>query len=267
MSTRTFQDEYPLAGVKAKIERASHSLEKLEVEANQFLGGGSYALIDRVDPTTKAQSVYITGPEPPLQFSVLSGEIIYQLRSCLDHLVWALVLKNGGGPGRHLQYPICETPQDFRESERKKLKGVSLSARELIEENQPYKISENIQHNFLYVLQELNNVDKHRLLILLVAAITRLHSPEQRTATKFGDLSLTRFYPLTGVQRPTNSGTEILRSSSGKPKIDLTSIGKPKLHLAFENFGVLTEQPIIGILEQVKNRVEKLVMLFEPQFS
>lgn len=44
------------------------------------------------------------------QWRLQIGEILFNLRSCLDHLAWQLVILDGGKPGEYTQFPIRETP-------------------------------------------------------------------------------------------------------------------------------------------------------------
>ena len=56
---------------------------------------------------------------------MILGEILYDLRSSLDHLVWQLVLANGQTPGRHNEFLITTDHQSWQQTKGRALKGVS----------------------------------------------------------------------------------------------------------------------------------------------
>jgi hypothetical protein len=115
-------------------------------------------------------------PTPPL-WSVMSGNIVHNLRSALDHLVWQMVLANGveapregtGGNG----FPIKRTPPGKGETFESifvangKLVGVHPDHIALIEDCQPYKILSkggSPEQHVLAMLDKLWQIDKHRHL-------------------------------------------------------------------------------------------------------
>ena len=98
------------------------------------------------------------------------GEILYNLRSALDHLVWRLVLVNGEEPGRHNAFPIVNDESKWDEVKTRKLKGLSRDVAARIERLQPYTGGIGLQFNvFAFrTLHTLCNIDKHRYLMLAV---------------------------------------------------------------------------------------------------
>ena len=110
-------------------------------------------------------------PSPP--WGVIAGEIVHNLRSALDGLVWQLVLLHGDEePGEHNQFPIYTTDKLKKPGKPERLasmlRGVGNTHRAFIEEVQPYLGSDSPHdqnHRFsLDWLQWLSNTDKHRFL-------------------------------------------------------------------------------------------------------
>ncbi len=113
-------------------------------------------LVDRIDPV-------------PVDFQVSIGQVLYNLRSALDHLAWQLVIANNGNPGKSTSFPIVDDVLDERGNVRT-LKiggGVHPNAWALIEAAQPYHRTDDPTLDPLWILNELGNIDKHRLLIVL----------------------------------------------------------------------------------------------------
>lgn len=105
--------------------------------------------------------------ELPMEWSILAGEIIYNVRTALDHLAWQVVLRCGGQPTRQTAFPIFADEDSFDESSQRMLAGMSEEARVLIRALQPFVTGrDHPQMETLWVLHELHNIDKHRVLHL-----------------------------------------------------------------------------------------------------
>ena len=102
---------------------------------------------------------------PPI-WSVFIGEIAYNLRSSLDHLIWQLVIHNGNIPTKHNQFPIFANKIKYDKAAKRYLKGVCLHSCKLIEESQPFH-KVNREGAYLWILHSICNIDKHRHLNLV----------------------------------------------------------------------------------------------------
>ncbi len=92
------------------------------------------------------------------------GDFVYNLRSGLDQLSWQLCLSGGGDRGRDTIFPIYE--RDDANSEKmflKRVKDMPFDAILIIRELQPYKRGADYSKHPLWQLNELGNIDKHRL--------------------------------------------------------------------------------------------------------
>jgi len=138
----------------------------LKTEVQTFLDSGPYFTVGAYDPATHAweQRVRIAEPPPP-RLGVIVGEYVHDVRSALDHLVWQLILLDGGTPTRATQLPITDSPADFEQKAKRQLCGISDPHRALLEQAQPYHAGaiDLIDHP-LRVLRELSNVDKHQVV-------------------------------------------------------------------------------------------------------
>jgi hypothetical protein len=85
--------------------------------------------------------------------------------------VWELVLANGKvSPGKHHEFPICETANGFAKAvgHSRRLDGVHPDAIAAIQRLQPYADGVNVNHTFIWMLDKLTNINKHRRIILTV---------------------------------------------------------------------------------------------------
>lgn len=201
-----------LAGIGEKIKRAEENIKNLNCEIRSFiLANPSPYRIVREFQNDGLDYVF-TGYgelEVPPRFAVLTGEVIYLLRSSLDHLVWALVEKQGAAHTTSHQFPVCGTREKFIEAcKRRRIEGVSASAEKIIESVQPY-VSPDPKNYFLTKLDEWNIVDKHRLL-LVVAAAARLGDVLRMNPGE--DVTIKGMSPPY-LRRVTNEGVELFRIS------------------------------------------------------
>ena len=82
----------------------------------------------------------------------------------LDHLVWHLIEINGGTPEEGVSgFPIYNTVDEYNAGKTRKIAGSGKFVSHIIDRARPYKDGDI----YLWVLNKLNNIDKHRLLIAL----------------------------------------------------------------------------------------------------
>jgi len=154
-----------LEGVKAKIQRAQDEIERLAKDIANSCEVQRALFSEELRPDIGDKIWVFRGETPivPIEYSVRLGEIIYNLRSALDQLVWQLVNANYKTPGRHNEFPIFEDESRFNEAVKRKLKGVSQDSSDKIKEMQPF--CQNDEWDALKTLHVLCNIDKHRSVI------------------------------------------------------------------------------------------------------
>ena len=105
---------------------------------------------------------------PPDDLALMAGEVVYNLRSSLDHAVYALVRKNRG----QSQFPIFTDMCEFQVKGRPMIKGVPPAICTLIEKRQPYIHSATAPAlDPLAILNSFSNRDKHRELATVATAV------------------------------------------------------------------------------------------------
>jgi hypothetical protein len=105
---------------------------------------------------------------PPVSHSLIVDDILYNLRSCLDHLVHQLIVANTGAQPtyRTYEFPVFVTESQFNKNVDRLLRDVSPDGVERIKV-QPFTF-ERPRDTSLYNLNEMGPVDKHRLPLLAV---------------------------------------------------------------------------------------------------
>lgn len=161
-----------MKAILAKLIRADELLLNLAREVREFEASLSPPRVDKgYKSGTSTYAFFAHGDvEVPLRFAVLAGEVVHQLRSSLDHLIAHVVFSQGGAVTRVHQFPICSTQENYQHAvARGCLEGVPVRLQRRIEGCQPFNM-EDPRVSELLVVQELNNLDKHRLLVVVAAA-------------------------------------------------------------------------------------------------
>jgi hypothetical protein len=162
----------------AKVIRATEHLDAI----NRLIGSltsstEAYKIIKDADGKETINFLV----DPPPHVAILAGEIIYQLRSAIDHLTYDLVKLNPSGirlpsgwerrcdfplwlriPDEQIRCGHANPPLPFN-CFAKTLPGISKTAFSFIEGMQPYRTGEG-HHNVMAIIAKLSNIDKHRHL-------------------------------------------------------------------------------------------------------
>ena len=148
---------------------------------------------------------FVESTPTPHEWGAVIGDCLHNMRSALDHLVYALA-----GPAAssvRTEFPIFIDRDKFRSSEPRVLRGVAEAALTIIKWVQPYRWGLRASAHPLWVLHELNNIDKHRLLHVTGAA---MFDPDME---------------LFHVQNATHRFTEVVRSGPMKPDAVFAKMG------------------------------------------
>ena len=139
-----------------------------------------------IDPKTGKQALRIYGVEqPPVEWGIDIGEIAHNLRAALDGMTWQLALLKNPHPSQLTQFPVFLRGHTIRRRKARKGKGAPLPSfwgtergdgigghikslhpchQAALERFQPYKRGNGRTRSPVYLLHEINNADKHRLI-------------------------------------------------------------------------------------------------------
>jgi len=160
-----------LFSARLKIKRAKEHIVELDVAIRAFFDTKPYKVGTKRDPNTRRLIYNVACVEDvPMCIPVIAGEAIQCLRSALDHLAYQLVLAGSGGPNAsasRVYFPIYEDAAKYQAGKMGRIQGMRQNAINAIDAIQPYKGGKGEQ---LWVLNKLNNTDKHRLLVTVSSA-------------------------------------------------------------------------------------------------
>jgi hypothetical protein len=180
----------PIRGVMYKVDRAKVHIDALSELIKLWGEIQSKGLSSHDDLERGEHIVEIRPPELDMSIALIAGDFVCCLRSSLDHLVWQLIKVIGGEPSKRTCFPVLgENSLDAQLFFTKSVFGVPEEAIAIIRSLQPYQSGDAYKLHYLWILNTLWNIDKHRH-IPLHAAITEYvyeSGPKPLRVEKFED--------------------------------------------------------------------------------
>lgn len=155
-----------------KLARADEHLKALNDEVADFLAIRPYDVDTQQDgPRDDISAKVVYRHAPPDRLLMTIGDVLYNLRSALDHLAWSLA---GPKADRRTEFPIfCEERGFLGDRGRAKIHDMPAAAQTIIESLQPYKRSHSSpERTPLWMLQAACIEDKHRTFNLVAAGVS-----------------------------------------------------------------------------------------------
>jgi len=216
-----------LLGCAAKMRRAQVHLEELERQVFDWIRKEQpYRAIPEFDPQTGHGRIYLAEDLlRPLSelWGPLVGDLAHNLMSALDHLICQLAVAEGKEIDcERTEFPVCirDDPESQRYI-RSKTTGLATGDVDRIRDLQPYKRGK--RQDKLWLLNRINNIDKHRRLLLSIPAA---HGYE---LTIFR-LRPHQFRDVQAFPQNTKAGQDVARfrvefaDEAEKPYLDLKTI-------------------------------------------
>lgn len=188
-----------LRGPFAKLQRADELIQDFQTEINRFFNEERpFDLSIDDHPEDSSQCIVKLTPRfefPALKWGVRVGEIVHNLRSALDHLVWTLTILNGNtppnpipkrSPWRQVTFPIYLEPYPASQegiaipwtSEwPTQLWGIDERFRGALQIVQPFMEGPRAEMQVLWILNELWNIDKHRAVNIVDPVVEQILWP------------------------------------------------------------------------------------------
>jgi hypothetical protein len=167
----------PLVYVGMKVDRAQHHLDALDRELRRFDRKPSYTISRNEDVKNSLYIVRIEGKAAPQIIPMLLGDFICCLRSALDQLAWQLISIGPGGFKKRdegkIYFPIIAKPENWPPWS---LPFFPKESHSLLDKVQPYHRGAAFDKHPLWQLNELCNLDKHRVIPVNCSSLT-VHFP------------------------------------------------------------------------------------------
>jgi hypothetical protein len=150
--------------VKAKLDRSAVHLQSVQDAIVEYLNSCPGSIKCEYNVDAGSFTLLESPPSPTMMLAVLVGDAIHNLRSSLDLLAYELARN----PGRWTCMPVLGKPPTDKRGNLVPIKvsgGVEDAVLNVITENQPFQLGEKYGNHWLWVLDEMWNCDKHRLLL------------------------------------------------------------------------------------------------------
>ena len=237
-----------LAGIEEKLERADENILNLGVEINAFIKSSPDAGV--ANPKANRTQQWINAHKDrviPPRFGVLAGEIAHHWRSCLDHIAWGFSSDDYRRDNETaIAFPIYLAPPNKKTQPRydRYIEGITNpAALKLIADLQPYKATNPIDDP-LAIIHELDRVDKHHTLVLVVPGFdAQLIIPKSFLTTK-----VISAFELDEDSFP----------SDPTKKADF----KVSRQIAFAAFGQRKNQAVVPSLTHLSHEIRKIIRRF-----
>jgi hypothetical protein len=245
-----------------RFNRALEHIQAADKAIGRWLGSDAYRIVKEHDPKTRRTAYVARFGDLPTELPDLVGEAAHNMRSALDHLALALNTKgyaeaNGGAelPAAEVassSFPIYGNvsnkgqPMNGTDAFRSatSYRNMPQGAADLIEELQPYNRGEDFASDPLWIVHELNRIDKHRIDLAASAS-----APQQAISGSFPAIDEGKL----GIGGPVYDGKElswwVVSKGAEEPDADF----RFTRGVAFGEGTPLSGQPVVRSLHEVRN--------------
>jgi hypothetical protein len=243
-----------IRGVRLKIKQSREHIVGVGKMIPLFCESRPYTIETKPHPVAQIHhtTLYLARVQPvPDDIKLVVGDAIHNLRSSLDHLAWQLVEANGGTPSRKTYFPISESYEKYINSvSNGVLEGMSVDAQKLIGDCQRHAS----KNDTLWVIHELDRIDKHRLLITVVSTMDKWGVDVMKGQTMWFDEN--RFWPLVPGREIVNIPT----STYSREKPENFKLG---IDVGFGETEIAEGELVLPALTKMADFVDSLVNKFE----
>jgi hypothetical protein len=166
-------DRFPakLDSVAEKLRRADEHRRGLADEVDRFTSQPPYRVTESFDGGIHTLVAEVRA-QPPTRFAIILGDVLYNLRSALDHLIWQFALTTTSAPHRFTAFPIYDSAEDFKAKAR--IRDMPPGVAQLLEAMQPYQPGDTVLGwlgRELVDVRNMGNRDKHQTVHIVTALV------------------------------------------------------------------------------------------------
>jgi hypothetical protein len=253
-----------LALIQIKIERAKKHISDLNREVGAFYATKPYETGLKNDPQSGKLSHYLIKLDPiPINFATIAGDAIHNLRSTLDHLAQHLwLVNNPSRPDAEFNFPICNSASKYKSVIDREEKSLRQDAIEAFRKVEAYKGGKG---NHIWVLNRLDNIDKHRLILTIASAGGGLFvSDAFKAAFKDNPMLSNIVIPETLMFTPATPTILKVGDILGVVESEEDKNRKFPVHITFNEPQVFEGGPLLETLQHFADLVSNTVVLFKP---
>jgi hypothetical protein len=204
-----------------KIDRARKHVDDLEAEVGAFWATDPYEVETAGAPLTTGGSYRVKRITPlPESIPLIAGDAAHNIRAALDHFAWSAVAPQERGV--QTCFPIwnsvvVRTPDRWKKQVERQLRGASAQLIDAATNLEPWQSGRD---SLLWAIHELDRVDKHRLVLSVAVALTRIgfdgESYELAVVKKFSGANPAEPLFLEPIKwTPVEEGTVLFSAADG----------------------------------------------------
>ncbi len=253
---------------QVKLERAERHYAELQAVLKIFFSTNPYKISTRRNDAGKLVYYLSDVADVPVELSLITGDVIQNLRSALDHLAYDLWVREANGRGREdkIYFPIDKDEASYNRNKAGKTQGISAQSLAIIDSLSPYPGG----NDALWRIHTLNNRDKHRLLVTvgssfqsmdlgayMMANMRKMPDLPERMRANMPDLSL--FLRPADTLFPLAVGEELFiggEDDEENPKMQF------RFNIVLHEPGVVEGEPVTDVLSPMIAEVERIGPLF-----
>ena len=236
-------------GSELKIERANKHIADLKTLTEGVVNGDSCRLHIEKDGKTGNDTLKIDSIKPlPPDAVLIIGDAVHKLHTALDLMMSEIVRD----PDRYTRFPFFETRQEVvGQMDSGKIKAAGHEICDLIMNTiKPYRGG----NDTLYGLHDLDIVDKHRRLIVILDVVSITIDAEDEN----GKL------PVELVARIGPNG--LLNAGFGSGKLHIKNYEQPILDIRFGSGEIFAGDSVIETLNKLSQLVSGVVHAIEQKY-
>ena len=246
----------------SKIERAEKHIRDLQLASQAFFDSRPYEIIAEKNSDTAERTYYLGDiAEVPAEIIAICGDALHNLRSALDYLAFQII-RTRTKPSERSAFPIAKSSTIYMSSKaRREIEVARPDAIKYIDTLEPYKGGSDA----LWRLKELDDIDKHRLLLAVGTRYTaRRATPSERERLRKGFVGSHPGQPvptfvgmLLAVKnvRMLKRGDELFTI----PESEVEPYMQFSFNIAFNESGICEGEPMIETLHQMVKLVRRIV--------
>lgn len=248
------------ASSRLKVKRANKHISNVGLTVRRWLSSNFYVLSVYKKRRKWWVRCVVVKPFPAQQLALLVGDALHNLRSSLDILYFQI----SACPSKYTRFPIRDTREELESSllaalEKKQISGDVF--KHMLETVQPYKAG-----NFpLWALDEMNIIDKHKLLIPVVQflAIEDVCFEDEEGADEY-TMSLFPFGDYVSKGLPFDVDILDFDHPIGRPerRVTLKYYGHPTASIFFDD-APFTDKSVVPALSGIAEEVSRTIESFE----
>ena len=256
----------PLSDIRCKIDRADQQIKEFSAAIEKFKATHPYEIL-RQSNSQSGQIVYdvLRADDIPQSISAIAGDILQNLRTALDYIACAVVPGCRQNLSDKIYFPILKrapTSDQIKAAFDGKVKGASQTAIDKIASLKPYQGGDDV----LWRLNELNNINKHRLLVAVQSSAS-LIIPLKRPINLAVDEPSEVEQLLADTRVPIQGGFPLKKG--GQLFVDASLLKSDQdvellIEIAVNEPNICEGRPLFKVLRESFRRVFKITLEFIP---